>query len=125
MQEDVAQFHEKFGHPLRDRPGLPDIPTSSPAQFRVSLIREEVAELIVAIEDGAVPRVAAEAVDVLYVVLGTLCTYGIDVGPVWDAIHRANMLKVPNGADKPIKPPGWRPADVGSLICEQMTSPRR
>ena len=59
MIESVEAFHERFG-------------ISEPAMdSRLELLMEEVAELRYAVQSESIERVANEAADVLYVVLGT------------------------------------------------------
>ena len=59
-------------------------------------------------------------VDVMYVLVGPAICAGVDLRPVWDAIHEANMQKVPAGdGGKPKKPRGWVPPDIGEILDGQ------
>lgn len=114
MDEDVADFHRKFGHPA---PSSPKVPEKSVLDFRINLIREECDELCEAIEAGDLGQIAAEAVDVVYVVLGTLVVCGLRIAPFWAEVQQANMAKVPNPeGGKPLKPDGWRKPDCDRII---------
>jgi predicted HAD superfamily Cof-like phosphohydrolase len=69
-----------------------------------------------------VPEVADAIADLIYVLLGTAVTYGIDIGPIWDAVHAANMAKSGGRQredGKWEKPAGWRPPDIDGLLRQQ------
>jgi len=117
FDDDVADFHGKFGHPCptTGRGGV--LPDRNVLAFRVKLIREECRELCEAIEARDLARIAAEGVDLLYVTLGTFVICGLRVRPFFNLVHRANMAKVPNpSGGKPLKPDGWEKPDTASLI---------
>lgn len=114
MDERVAQFHRKFGH---GAPVVPVLPERKTMNFRIKLIREECEELCEAIEARDLGRIAQEAVDVVYVVLGTLIVCGLRIKPFFNAVHEANMMKEPNPeGGKPLKPEGWTKPDCDALI---------
>lgn len=95
MQNDVAVFHEKFGHPVGER--IDNVPESRRA-VRIELIREEfMDELIPAMEAGDLVETVDAAVDILYVTFGLLVEMGVDAQPLWDEVQRSNMSKL--GAD--------------------------
>jgi predicted HAD superfamily Cof-like phosphohydrolase len=67
------------------------------------------------------PDVADGLVDLMYIATGTAQACGIDLDPVLDAVHAANMAKV-NGPvvnGKLGKPPGWTPPDVAAVLRAQ------
>ncbi len=114
------------------RPSVPTVPSAEVLQLRQQLIREEYEEVTEAIEkltavssNGTAPDVtelAHELADLLYVVYGTFSSCGVDADAVFAEVHRANMEKIggPRRADgKLLKPPGWQPADVESVIERQ------
>jgi predicted HAD superfamily Cof-like phosphohydrolase len=109
----LAEFH---GHPnsiLDDRTnGIP---------LRRTLIEEEAAELLEAIDEGDVEHIAREMADVLYVVWGTALVYGIDLDAAFREVHRAAMDKMRAGLrredGKILKPPGFRPPDMTAAIA--------
>lgn len=113
----VRAFHLKFGHPVNWTPAVPD---EEQVRFRLSLIKEEFLEMLVAcfrhgpisvgldnmddlltdIIDHATVRVdLPEFVDALadldYVVEGTRAVFGVDGGPIMNEVQRANMSKDP------------------------------
>jgi predicted HAD superfamily Cof-like phosphohydrolase len=122
-QQDVRDFHEKFGLSTASWPLVPDRPVQL---LRVQLIAEEAKELNEALETGNLAEIAKESADLLYVVLGTLVSYGIDLEPVWQAVHASNMAKtggVKSASGKVLKPPGWQKPDIMALIADQSRRP--
>lgn len=119
QQDDVRAFHRKFGHAAPDRPSAPD---SALVAQRMRLLFEEYNELQHALTEGDLAAILGEAVDLIYVTLGTLVSLGLDVDRAFDAIHRANMSKYPNPkpGGKPLKPEGWEKPDLARLVKEQM-----
>lgn len=90
--------------------------------LRQSLIHEEFKETIIALEDEDLEKIANGIVDSIVVLLGTAITYGIDIRPVWDEVHRTNMLKKGGKirADgKQLKPEGWEPPNIKDIIEHQ------
>lgn len=120
-----AQFMDVSQQVVREDSGYSfevvcDHATAKDVRLWLKLIKEEVAELEIAINDEPLANITAEACDVIYVVCGLLNTLGIQpqAQAMWDAIHKANMLKV--GKDgkvvrredgKILKPEGWRPVN--------------
>lgn len=96
----VRQFHEKYGHPVADKPGL--IPDSR-FKFRVRLIQEELGEYEEAANDYDLTGIVDALADLLYVVYGTAVEHGVDVDGALAEAHRSNMTKEMNGLGKPIK----------------------
>jgi predicted HAD superfamily Cof-like phosphohydrolase len=102
----------------------PAVPAPDRVDLRKALIREEFAEVIEAMETGALPEIAKELVDAVYVLAGTALEYGIPLHDVWDAVQASNMAKVDPGtgavrkrADgKVIKPAGWVKPDIAALL---------
>jgi predicted HAD superfamily Cof-like phosphohydrolase len=116
---DVLEFHDKVGVIIGWCPGEPakDVVT-----LRQSLEEEEHKELLAAAAKGDLPEMADGVVDLIYVLIGRAVSYGIDLRPVWDAVHTANMAKAggPIREDgKRLKPPGWKPPDVARIIKNQ------
>lgn len=111
-QNKVKEFHTAFGHPVADKPQMID---SERQKKRHSWLIEEVNELL---EANTIEDVADAIGDVIYIALGTAVENGIDIEPVFNIIHEANMSKLgPDG--KPIykednkiaKPEGWQPPE--------------
>lgn len=114
--EAVLEFHRKFGVHVGPRPGLPP---DEIVALRRALIEEETRELDEAIRARDFVEVADALADLLYVVYGTAVSFGLDIRPVFAEVHRSNMAKVGGGtrADgKVLKPEGWKPPDIGSVL---------
>lgn len=122
---DVMAFHERFGCVIgRNGPAVPDAGT---AKLRAALLTEETIETVEAMARDDLPGIADGVVDLIYVALGLIVSYGIDPRPIWDAVHAANMAKVGGAtrADgKVMKPPGWVGPDVAGLIARQQDGKR-
>lgn len=110
VERDVRRFHIRFGHPA---PKVPTVPNEAWRDLRKRLVLEEAQELVEAIESGNLVKVAREAIDLVYVAVGTLVAYGIPVQTCWRAVQLANMSKIAGGVgQKPVKPYGWSPPDL-------------
>ena len=112
---DVRDFQIRFGHFVAKFPTIPD---RDVLVLRQRLIKEEFQELYQAIDMRDLPEIARECVDLVYVVLGTMNSVGLDFTPFWNQIHAANMLKVPNPErnGKTLKPEGWVKPCTSDLI---------
>lgn len=126
-QRAVQDFHEAMD--LTTNP-LPLVPGKNVVTLRRDLIAEEVKELdeelfwlgIVNTPANYLPAIAKEMADVLYVVIGTAVSFGIDLEPVFAAVHESNMRKVggPVGENgKRLKPEGWQPPDIAAVLEAQ------
>ncbi len=128
---DVLEFMDKF------RQWHNTLPATIPkdvAQLRRELMLEEQFELHRAMKNGDLPSIADGVVDLIYVAIGTAIAYGIDIRPVWSAVQKANMEKVPYNAGlaaalavkgikvpigKVLKPEGWQPPNIVGILEEQ------
>ncbi len=112
----VEAFHSKFEILVRAVPTNLDEDTK---QLRVRLIQEEFDELKEAMATGNLAAVAKEMADLLYVTYGTAISYGIDMEPVFQEVHRSNLSKVggyKRADGKWVKPPTYSPADIESIM---------
>jgi predicted HAD superfamily Cof-like phosphohydrolase len=149
-QTSVKEFMEAAGQTV---PKVPVIPSIKDRILRVKLLLEEVFELAEASEVdicignlqissenftykdmdyGEVDLVAvADALaDISYVNDGAGLCFGLDMEPIDDAVHAANMRKFAEGSfkredGKHMKPPGWQgPEDeIQRIIDEQLYGP--
>lgn len=99
--------------------GGDDRPWVEWAELRKRLLREELDEVIRALDSGDVLNLAQELADLVYVAYGTAIAPGIDLDAAVSEVHRANMSKRdPDGrflvrADgKILKGPHYRPPDM-------------
>ena len=92
----VAEFHKAFSHPIEPKPILPDMKRQL---LRVELIREELAELELAIQEENLVEVADALGDLEYVVLGSVLEFGLKskFNEIFTEIHNSNMSKLENG----------------------------
>ena len=148
-QSDVADFMVAFKQPMPDTPQWPDQENmdlrvrlkaeefcewlrDSGYEYIGRIMRSEtspsgeVGYQVYGFEHGEssprnLPKCADALVDDLYVTFGALLAMGIDVWPLWRAVHRANMAKVggPVVNGKQMKPEGWTPPDIDALLREQ------
>ncbi len=112
----VEAFHRKFGILVRT---VPMDVNEETKQLRVRLIQEEFDELKEAMATGNLAAVAKEMADLLYVAYGTAVSYGIDMEPVFQEVHRSNLSKVggyKRADGKWVKPSTYSPADIDSIV---------
>lgn len=113
----VLGFHRKFcPHLIGPEPSSP---SGDAADLRLALLREEFGELEAAIEVGSPTGLADALADLLYVTYGLAITYGIDIRPVFEEVHRTNMLKdggATRADGKILKPEGWQPPDIAGVL---------
>lgn len=115
--QDIVEFHDEIMGDVF--PKKPYLANEKLAKLRIELIREEFGEIIEAVADCNIVAIADGIADLLYVVIGMAVTYGIDIRPVWDEVHRSNMTK--KGGEirvdgKLIKPEWHSPADIESVL---------
>ena len=117
--EDVAAFHRMTDTPIND---VPAFPSNERRLLRCRLIQEEYRELMAAEGDANMVEVADGIADLIYVLIGTALEYGIPLESVWDEVQRTNMAKGVNGKvvkredGKIVKPDGWKPPDIASIL---------
>lgn len=119
LQNDVEDFHTDV---VEDQIGDFANPKIVDRKLRLALIEEELAELAIACHKEDIPGAADALIDIIYVTIGAAVKWGIDLAPLWEAVHGANMRKAggPVRADgKKLKPPGWKAADLAALIGKQ------
>lgn len=105
---------------------LPEFPNDDTVMLRVDLIEEELAELLIAIENSNITNVADALADLLYVVYGTGAAFGINLNDVFKEVHDSNMSKVlPDGSvlkredGKILKPEGYFPPNINKILDDQ------
>lgn len=130
----------------QDRPERVCIPSDHEVRFRLRTITEEYCELMAATFGDDKDQIKAmyerlehfvstwrinidlpewcdATVDLDYFVDGARTAFGVDVRPLWKAVHEANMKKQGGprreSDGKRLKPEGWQPADIGALLREQ------
>src|SRR5690349_17436175 len=90
LQEQVREFM------LANNQDVPDKPTplsKKTLSLRIRLMREELTELEDALWLEPLEGIAKEICDLLYVVLGTAVSLGLDIEPLFNEVHKSNILK--------------------------------
>jgi len=122
MFQDVKDFQTAVGQNVGTKPELPD---GAERELRLKLLKEEYEEYIQGECQNDVENIAKELADIIYIVCGTAASYGIPLDKVFDAVHASNMAKLVDGkpvrrADgKILKPDGWRPPDIKSILWSE------
>jgi predicted HAD superfamily Cof-like phosphohydrolase len=121
----VAEFHAAFNLPYRTRPSI-DVEKLL-EMLRISLLEEEVGELVAATHARDLTGIADALADITYVVYGTALTYGIDLDSVLGEVHRSNMSKLDRDGKPIIRADGkvlkserYSPPDVASVLQNQV-----
>lgn len=115
----VEAFHSKFEIIVQT---IPSDVNEETKHLRVRLIQEEFDELKEAMASGNLTAIAKEMADLLYVTYGTAVSYGIDMEPVFQEVHRSNLSKIggyKRADGKWIKPPTYSPADIEPILVVQ------
>ena len=89
--DDVKNFMETYGQEVKIKPSFP---SEKIVQLRYDLIKEELDELNVAINDKNLVEVADALTDLLYVVYGAGHAFGIDLDKCFAEVQRSNMSKL-------------------------------
>ena len=88
----VAEFHTTFNHPILD---TPTIPSKERCDLRVSLIQEELNELLEAIHNKDLVEIADALCDLQYVLSGAILEFGLaeKFPELFNEVQRSNMSK--------------------------------
>ena len=135
IQQAVIDFHQKFGHPVRD---TPQRITEKEAALAYSFIEEEVFELAEALYppipcDCGNPDCDAEAFgptpynpdvvevadalgDIVFTAYGMAARHGIDLDAVLREICASNMSKTANGQNKILKGEDYFPPNISRAL---------
>ncbi len=89
--DDVKTFMKTYGQEVNTKPTFPD---EKIVKLRYNLIKEELDELSVAIEEKDIVEVADALTDLLYVVYGAGHSWGIDLDKCFAEVQRSNMSKL-------------------------------
>jgi predicted HAD superfamily Cof-like phosphohydrolase len=113
---DVTKLHMKMGH-VDAFKNLDKKMLKKLLNFRVSMLDEEMSELIVAIEDKDSEGVVDALIDLCVFAIGTLDMLEVDANRAWNSVFNANLEKTPGvkegrpnpfGLPDMIKPEGWQ-----------------
>ena len=87
----VKTFMETFGQEVKNKPSFSSDKTNS---LRYDLIKEELDELKVAIDNKNILEVADALTDILYVTYGAGHAFGINLDECFDEVQNSNMSKL-------------------------------
>jgi predicted HAD superfamily Cof-like phosphohydrolase len=122
----VAEFHAAFNLPRQTQPSINV--EKSLEMLRISLLEEEVSELVTATHARDLTGIADALADITYVVYGTALTYGIDLDSVLGEVHRSNMSKLDRDGKPMIRADGkvlkserYSPPNVAAVLQHQIS----
>jgi predicted HAD superfamily Cof-like phosphohydrolase len=120
----LEEFHTVFGAHLERTPTA-DLSDGTVA-LRVSLIQEELDEYRRAAVEHDLVAIADALSDLLYVVLGTYVSHGLQhvAEPLFAEVHRSNMSKLDGDGraihrldGKVLKSARWTPPDLAGVLA--------
>ena len=94
----VGIFMKTFGQEVKNKPSFSSEKINN---LRIDLIKEEIEELIEAMNNKDLLEVADALTDILYVTYGAGHAFGIDLDKCFDEVQNSNMSKLDN-TGKPI-----------------------
>lgn len=94
--KELREFNRAFKLPMADAPT-----TKANFELRKKLIQEELIEYVVACKNDDLIEVADAIADMAYLVIGAAVEHGIELDPIFDAVHKSNMSKLDENG-KPI-----------------------
>ncbi len=118
--ESVKNFMETFGQEIKEKASFPNEKTTS---LRYELIKEELDELKVAIDNKDIKEVADALTDILYVTYGAGHSFGINLDKCFAEVQNSNMSKlgvdgkpIYNEKGKVMKGPNYFKPDLGKHV---------
>ena len=116
----VKFFMETFGQEVKNKPSFS---TDKINKLRYDLIKEELDELRVALENKDLLEVADALTDILYVAYGAGHAFGIDLDKCFEEVQNSNMSKLDennkpiyNESGKVMKGPKYFKPDLSKFI---------
>ena len=118
--EKVKLFMDTYGQEVKDKAEFSDEKTN---KLRIDLIKEELEELIQAMNEKNLLEVADALTDILYVTYGAGHAFGIDLDKCFDEVQNSNMSKlgedgkpIYNESGKVMKGPNYFKPDLLKFI---------
>ena len=116
----VKTFMETFGQEVKTKPSFSSDKINT---LRYDLIKEELEELKIAMENNDLLEVADALTDILYVTYGAGHAFGIDLDKCFEEVQNSNMSKlgedgkpIYNDAGKVMKGPKYFKPDLSKFI---------
>ena len=118
--ESVKKFMETFGQEIKEKASFPNDKITN---LRLDLIKEELGELKVAINNKDLKEVADALTDILYVTYGAGHAFGINLDSCFKEVQNSNMSKlgkdgkpIYNDRGKVMKGPNYFKPDLGKFV---------
>ncbi len=118
--EKVGTFMKTFGQDVKQSPAFS---TDAINELRLSLIKEELDELIEAMNKKDLVEVADALTDILYVTYGAGHAFGINLDDCFEEVQNSNMSKLDkdgkpiyNDKGKVMKGPNYFKPDLSKFI---------
>ena len=116
----VGIFMKTFGQEVKNKPSFSSDKIN---KLRLDLIKEELKELIEAMEKKDLIEVADALTDILYVTYGAGHAFGIDLDKCFDEVQNSNMSKLDengkpiyNESGKVMKGPNYFKPDLSKFV---------
>ena len=119
--ESVRKFMETFGQEIKEKAEFPNDKITS---LRYDLIKEELDELKVALENKDLKEVADALTDILYVTYGAGHSFGINLDKCFSEVQNSDMSKLDtdgkpiyNEKGKVMKGPKYFKPDLSKFVA--------
>ena len=119
--ESVKKFMQTFGQEIKEKAGFP---SNNITSLRFELIKEELDELKVAIDNNDIKEVADALTDILYVTYGAGHAFGINLDKCFEEVQNSNMSKlgldgkpIYNEKGKVMKGPKYFKPDLSKFVA--------
>ena len=117
----VKTFMETFGQEVKNQPSFS---TEKINKLRYDLIKEELEELKLALENKDLLEVADALTDILYVTYGAGHAFGVDLDKCFEEVQASNMSKLDqngkaiyNEAGKVMKGPNYFKPNLNKYLA--------
>ena len=119
--ERVRKFMETFGQEVKKKA---EFPNEKIIALRYDLIKEELEELKLAIDNNDIKEVADALTDILYVTYGAGHAFGINLDKCFNEVQNSNMSKLGldgkpifNEKGKVMKGPNYFKPDLNKFVA--------
>ena len=119
--ERVQKFMETFGQEVKKKA---EFPNKKIMALRYDLIKEELEELKLALDNNDIKEVADALTDILYVTYGAGHAFGINLDKCFDEVQNSNMSKlgldgkpIYNEKGKVMKGPNYFKPDLNKFVA--------
>ncbi len=105
-----------------------ELPTDNNLRaVRIKLLKEEFEEYLDGEENNDLVEIADALGDMLYIIFGTAISYGLNLKPIFNEIHRSNMTKLDDNGKpifredgKVLKSKNYEPPNIHKVIMENL-----